>query len=133
MAGGYQNKILRVDLTNRKITEESLNEELIHDYIGGRGFGVKLLYDELKPGTDPLGEDNEMGPCGLFEDGQEFIQEDWRPPEGFCPWAWADIHKEIILVRRGGSQGGPMQEGTAIACCTDGFKPVVFRIERVED
>ncbi|MBN2077234.1 MAG: aldehyde ferredoxin oxidoreductase family protein [Dehalococcoidales bacterium] len=60
MTGGYQNKILRVDLTNRKITEESLNEELIHDYIGGRGFGVKLLYDELKPGTDPLGEDNEM-------------------------------------------------------------------------
>ena len=80
-----------------------------------------------------LGEDNEMGPCGLFEDGQEFIQEDWRPPDGFCPWAWADIHKEIILVRRGGSQGGQMQEGTAIACCTDGFKPVVFRIERIED
>ncbi len=60
MTGGYQNKILRVDLTNRKITEEPLNETLIHDYIGGRGFGVKLLYDELKPGTDPLGEENEM-------------------------------------------------------------------------
>jgi aldehyde:ferredoxin oxidoreductase len=60
MAGGYQNKILRVDLTNRTITEEPLNGELIHDYIGGRGFGVKLLYDELKPGIDPLGEENEM-------------------------------------------------------------------------
>ncbi|MBN2239813.1 MAG: aldehyde ferredoxin oxidoreductase family protein [Dehalococcoidales bacterium] len=60
MTGGYQNKILRVDLTNRTFEEETLPDELIHDYIGGRGFGVKLLYDDLKPGTDPLGEDNEL-------------------------------------------------------------------------
>ncbi len=76
---------------------------------------------------------NAMGPCGLFEDGQEFIQDDWRPPEGFCPWAWSDIHKEIMMVRRGGSQSQSMPEGTAIACCTDGFKPVVFKIERIEE
>jgi uncharacterized repeat protein (TIGR04076 family) len=76
--------------------------------------------------------DAEMGPCDLFEDGQEFIQEDWRPPEGFCPWAWADIHKEIILVRRGGDQKEQLK-GMAIACCTDGFKPVVFKIERIDD
>jgi uncharacterized repeat protein (TIGR04076 family) len=74
-----------------------------------------------------------MGPCRLFEDGQVFIQEGWRPPEDFCPWAWADIHKEIILIRRGGDQGGLKQKNTAIACCTDGFKPVVFKIERIED
>ena len=80
-----------------------------------------------------LGADSSVGPCSLVEDGQVFIQEDWRPPEGFCPWAWSDIHKEIILVRRGGSQGGRMPEGTAIACCTDGFRPVVFKIERIED
>ena len=55
MTGGYQNKVLRVDLTNRKFTEEPLSEALIHDFIGGRGFGVKLLYDDLKPGIDPLG------------------------------------------------------------------------------
>ena len=58
--GGYKNRILRVDLTNRTLSEESLSEELIHDYIGGRGFGIKLLYDELKPGIDPLGEENEL-------------------------------------------------------------------------
>lgn len=58
--GGYKNRILRVDLTNRTLSEESLSKDLIHDYIGGRGFGAKLLYDELKPGTDPLGEENEL-------------------------------------------------------------------------
>jgi aldehyde:ferredoxin oxidoreductase len=57
---GYQNRILRVDLTKRTLSEESLSKELIHSFIGGRGFGVKLLYDELKPGTDPLGEESEM-------------------------------------------------------------------------
>ncbi len=79
-----------------------------------------------------LKSEDEMQPCQLFEDGQIFIQEGWRPPEDFCPWAWSDIHKEIILVRRGGSQGD-YAEGTAIACCTDGFRPVVFKIERVDD
>lgn len=58
--GGYANRILRVDLTNRTFSEEPPNDELVHDYIGGRGFGIKLLYDDLKPGTDPLGEDNEL-------------------------------------------------------------------------
>ena len=57
---GYQNRILRVDLTNHTFREDSLDKSLIHDFIGGRGFGVKWLYDDLKAGTDPLGEDNEI-------------------------------------------------------------------------
>ena len=57
---GYQNRILRVDLTKRTFSEESLSKELIHSFVGGRGFGVKLLYDELKPGTDPLGEESQL-------------------------------------------------------------------------
>ena len=57
---GYPNKILRVDLTNRTFSEDSVGEEIIHSYIGGRGFGVKLLYDDLEPGVDPLGEENEL-------------------------------------------------------------------------
>lgn len=58
--GGHKNRILRVNLTDSKFSEEALGDELIHDYVGGRGFGVKLLYDDLKPGTDPLGEANEL-------------------------------------------------------------------------
>jgi len=58
--GGYKNRILRVNLTDRTFSEEALSEDLIHNYIGGRGFGIKLLYDDLKPGIDPLGEENEL-------------------------------------------------------------------------
>lgn len=57
---GYKNRILGVDLTNRKLSEELLSPELIQDYIGGHGFGIKLLYDALDPGIDPLGEENEI-------------------------------------------------------------------------
>lgn len=71
-----------------------------------------------------------MVPCQVFKDGQEFIVEDDTVlPQGFCAWAYADIHKYIMLTRL---DGNPRlkQEGTAIACCTDGFRPVVFKIER---
>ncbi len=57
---GYKNRILRVNLTTRTFKEETLSDSLIHDYIGGRGFGAKILYDDLKPGIDPLGEENEL-------------------------------------------------------------------------
>jgi len=66
--GGYCNKILRVNLTERTFREETLDEKMILDYMGGRGFGVKMLYDELKPGIDPLGPENKLiflaGPLG---------------------------------------------------------------------
>jgi len=58
--GGYRNRILRVDLSNGAFSEEVLSDELIHDYIGGRGFGSKLLYDGLKAGVDPMSPDNEI-------------------------------------------------------------------------
>lgn len=69
MAGGYMNRFLRVNLTDGKFTEEEPSEDLIKDYIGGRGFAVKILFDELKPGVDPLGPENKSiiatGPlCG---------------------------------------------------------------------
>jgi aldehyde:ferredoxin oxidoreductase len=56
--GSYKNKILRIHLSDRSFTEEPLSPELIYNFIGGRGFGAKMLYDELTTGVDPLGEDN---------------------------------------------------------------------------
>ena len=58
--GSFRNRFLRVNLSNSKFSEESLSEATVHDYIGGRGFGVKLLYDDLKPHTDPYDEKNEL-------------------------------------------------------------------------
>ncbi len=58
--GGHRNRILRVDLSNGAFSEDTLSQGLIHDYIGGRGFGAKLLWDDIRAGADPLGKDNEI-------------------------------------------------------------------------
>jgi aldehyde:ferredoxin oxidoreductase len=53
-------KILRVDLTHRKVTEEPLPKEDAALLLGGCGLATKYLFEELKPGTDPLGPDNKL-------------------------------------------------------------------------
>ncbi len=71
-------------------------------------------------------------PCERLSEGQEFICEHGNMPEGFCSWAWADIQKYVLTLARGGNFLGVMP-GTHVCCCTDGFRPVVFRLERIED
>ncbi len=51
-------RMLYVSLTDRKIRTEPIPGDIYNHYLGGRGLGVKLLYDNLKPGTDPLSPDN---------------------------------------------------------------------------
>ncbi|MBI4790534.1 MAG: aldehyde ferredoxin oxidoreductase family protein [Chloroflexi bacterium] len=57
-SGGYAGKVLRINLSNSTSREERLPEEMARDFIGGAGFGIKHLFDEVKPGIDPLGPDN---------------------------------------------------------------------------
>ncbi|MEM3444813.1 MAG: aldehyde ferredoxin oxidoreductase family protein [Thermoplasmata archaeon] len=57
---GYTNRILRVNLSEGKIREEGLCEDLIRNYIGGTGICAKLLFDELKPGINPLSPENKL-------------------------------------------------------------------------
>lgn len=56
---GWVGKILRIDLSDRKITTEP-TEPYIDSYIGGRGLGVRLIYDSYKPGTDPFDPGNPL-------------------------------------------------------------------------
>ncbi|MFC1532409.1 aldehyde ferredoxin oxidoreductase family protein [Thermodesulfobacteriota bacterium] len=58
--GGYTGKVLRINLSDQSHKVEDLPLKTAKDYIGGAGFGIKYLFDELKPGTDPLGADNKL-------------------------------------------------------------------------
>ena len=58
MKGGYQNIVLDVDLTDRRLRTQQLDERTERLFIGGKGLGAKILYDELKPHLDPLGPKN---------------------------------------------------------------------------
>jgi aldehyde:ferredoxin oxidoreductase len=46
--GGHAGKILRVDLTKRKVVDEGLSATLIKKFIGGRGFGAKIMFEEQR-------------------------------------------------------------------------------------
>jgi len=65
--GGWMGTILRIDLSKKKIFKEHLKKEFAIKYVGGIGFTTKILFDEVKPGTDPLGPNNKLiiavGPC----------------------------------------------------------------------
>ena len=53
-------RILRVDLNNKELFEEEIPEEMVRIYLGGRGLADRYLFDELKPGIDPLGPENKL-------------------------------------------------------------------------
>ncbi|MBG7610190.1 MAG: aldehyde ferredoxin oxidoreductase family protein [Anaerolineae bacterium] len=55
--GGYANRIAWVDLTNGKTEYKPIPEDLALKYIGGRGLGVKFVFDN-GPEVDPLSPDN---------------------------------------------------------------------------
>ncbi|MHA1576329.1 MAG: aldehyde ferredoxin oxidoreductase family protein, partial [Candidatus Thorarchaeota archaeon] len=57
---GYRGKILTVNLTSGATTVESLDENLLKQFIGGAGLGARLLYDLVDANTDPLGPDNPL-------------------------------------------------------------------------
>jgi aldehyde:ferredoxin oxidoreductase len=67
MAGGYIGKLLWVDLSGGHIREESVDEQIARDFIGGYGLGVRMIYGRQRAGVNSLGPDNILGvltgPC----------------------------------------------------------------------
>ena len=53
-------KLLSVNLTTGSITKSDLSEDLLKQYVGGRGLAVRLFVDAIKKGAEPLSEDNVM-------------------------------------------------------------------------
>jgi uncharacterized repeat protein (TIGR04076 family) len=95
------------------VVRRSLDKELIEEYLSS--------------------EHADMGQCSNFKDGQEFtVDETFRMPEGFCPSAWADIRHVALRVASGGNMPGMRRPGVEIGSCSDWFRPVIFRIERLE-
>ena len=58
MNSAYTNKLLIIDLSSESFEILPVSNDLKKDFIGGKGFGAKLLYDMVLPETDPLGKDN---------------------------------------------------------------------------
>jgi uncharacterized repeat protein (TIGR04076 family) len=98
------------------VLKRSFNTEIINRYVA----------DERK---------KTLGPCEVFKEGQEFVTDVFGTiPVGFCPWAWDDIYKDLVGFASGGNFGMWYQDpNSIIACCTDGTRPVIFQIEKIEE
>ncbi len=57
---GWHGRILRVNLREQTISTETVDPRIARDYIGGRGWAIRYLYDELDPQIDPLSPENIM-------------------------------------------------------------------------
>ena len=92
------------------VVKRSLNEDLIQTYF-----------------PEHVGK---LPSCPVFKDGQVFETKGIFPskPEGFCDWAWADIQRNVAMA----CMGADMPSGCQFTCCSDGLRPVTFRIEAVE-
>ena len=57
---GYAGKLLRINLSNKTSKTSEVKGETARAYLGGRGFNSSKLYQEVAPGTDPLGPLNKL-------------------------------------------------------------------------
>ena len=94
----------------------------------------KVNNKDLFGGNSPAAVDEKMTPeCDRFDVGQEFVVDSPMCPEGFCNWAYADIQRDLVHILFGGYYPWMREKGVAISCCTDGLRPVIFKIEKIED
>ncbi|MCE7741554.1 MAG: aldehyde ferredoxin oxidoreductase family protein [Candidatus Heimdallarchaeota archaeon] len=55
---GYRGQILIVDLEESTVQKETLDQKYIEEFLGGRGWAIKYLFDNLEKDIDPLGPEN---------------------------------------------------------------------------
>lgn len=86
--------------------------------------------------------DPKSGPCPMYHAGDEFIFERYGDKDDFwhegygaqCSEAWDAISRYIYTALQGGSimHGWTNDDRMMIACCSDGTRPVIFKIERID-
>ena len=73
--------------------------------------------------------------CELRE-GQVFIADGWQRPEGLCESAWESMSPFVMTLAHGGEDfydGWMRNPKSAMISCNDGFRPVSFLIETIEE
>ena len=70
------------------------------------------------------------------EEGQVWIAKGWEKPEGFCDSAWDSISPFVMALAHGGGNfydGWMKNPYSAMISCNDGFRPVSFYLEALEN
>ena len=73
--------------------------------------------------------------CDMVE-GQVFIANGWTRPDHFCESAWSCISPFVMALAHGGQNfydGWMKNPKSAMISCNDGFRPVSFLLETLEE
>ena len=76
--------------------------------------------------------------CPLMQEGQVFVA-DYARPDGFCDEAWKAIYQYVFALANGAKGWyyddwiDARHEGVAICSCNDGLRPVIIKVERIEE
>ena len=71
-----------------------------------------------------------------MKEGQVFIANGWERPEGFCLSAWESMSAFVLTLSHGGGDfydGWMKNKKSAMISCSDGFRPVSFLIEALDE
>ena len=72
----------------------------------------------------------------VLNEGQVFICNGWQRPEGFCESAWDSVLPFVMTLAHGGGDfydGWMKNKYSAMISCNDGFRPVSFLIEALDE
>lgn len=58
--GGYLGKILRINLSEKTVKTETIEEKIYHKLLGGRGLAAKYYYEEVGADVKPFGRENKI-------------------------------------------------------------------------
>lgn len=104
---------------------------------------IKITVVKKMKTEDILGENypkisEEPSCCDRFKEGDTFISDDINlgMPKGWpCPWAYNDIYKGLAVLQYGGDFRcvGVKKKGLVYLACTDGLRPVIFKLERLDE
>ncbi len=80
--------------------------------------------------------ENPISHACSMKTGQVFIAEGWKKPEGFCESAWESVSAFVMTLAHGGGDfydGWMKNKKSAMISCNDGFRPVSFLLEAMEE
>lgn len=73
--------------------------------------------------------------CSM-EEGMIFVANGWQKPKGFCESAWESLSPFVMTLAHGGEDiydGWMKNRRSAMISCNDGFRPVSFYIEAMDE
>ena len=98
---------------------------------------VRITVKRIARYDDLIAEyENPIEHACAMQPGQVFIADGWRKPDGFCDSAWDTVSPFVLALSHGAEDfydGWMKNKTSAMISCNDGFRPVSFLLEALDE